>query len=189
MFFTSVFTPSPDSPERRTETFASTRRLPFSMSQSETAAYSSTCLSVGRGPRAPRGGWLPRWAPGARRGAPGTPGRPACWAARRTRSSSRRTFSRPCAAARGSRARSPSPRWADAARPSRFLERRHRPLQRVGRLEHLVLEERLADELPPDRQALHPPDRDRHGGQADEVRGAHEDVGEVHLHRLGELLL
>jgi len=48
MFFTSVFVPSAVSPARRTETLASTRRLPFSISQSEIPAYSSTCFSVWR---------------------------------------------------------------------------------------------------------------------------------------------
>ena len=48
MFFTSHLVPRAVSPGRRTETLASTRRLPFSMSQSEIPAYSSTCLSVSR---------------------------------------------------------------------------------------------------------------------------------------------
>src|SRR5213596_2373242 len=52
MFFTSVLVPSMVSPTRRTETFASTRRLPFSISQSEIAAYSSTCLRERRYVRA-----------------------------------------------------------------------------------------------------------------------------------------
>src|SRR5437588_472031 len=52
MVFTSVLVPSMVSPTRRTETFASTRRLPFSISQSEIAASSSTCLRVRRYVRA-----------------------------------------------------------------------------------------------------------------------------------------
>ncbi len=48
MFFTSVLVPRALSPARRTETLASTRRLPFSMSQSDTPMYSSTCFSVSR---------------------------------------------------------------------------------------------------------------------------------------------
>jgi len=59
MFFTSLLVPSAVSPAGRTETFASTRRLPFSMSQSEIPAYSSTCLRVSRYARA-------SWATGSR---------------------------------------------------------------------------------------------------------------------------
>ena len=48
MFFTSVRVLSAVSPVRRTETFASTRRLPFSISQSEIPMYSSSCFRVCR---------------------------------------------------------------------------------------------------------------------------------------------
>ena len=48
MFFTSVRVASAVSPARRTDTFASTRKLPFSMSQSEMPMYSSSCFKFWR---------------------------------------------------------------------------------------------------------------------------------------------
>ena len=55
MFFTSVRVLRAVTPSRRTDTLASTRRLPFSMSQSEMPMYSSSCLSVSRYARASAG--------------------------------------------------------------------------------------------------------------------------------------
>ena len=47
-FFTSAFVPNFSAPFSRTETFASQRRCPFSMSQVETSMYCSLCFRSGK---------------------------------------------------------------------------------------------------------------------------------------------
>src|SRR5213593_1150732 len=81
----------------------------------------------------------------------------------------------------------PPPRPRPPSR-SRVLRRRHDALERVRGLDHLILEEGLADELPADRQPFDPADREGHCRQTREVCRHDEDVRQIHRDRVGELL-